>query len=229
MTETSQGNETAGARFRSLVLDFDGVVLESVDIKTDAFRELFSGYPGQVDAIVAYHLAHNGISRFLKFEHIYRHFLSLPYEEREKADISERFSAIVFRRLLECPFVPGALELLERCASRVPVYVASASPEEELNRIVEARGLSRYFVEAFGHPTRKSDVIRLVLQRHGLRPEEVLYVGDSQEDFRAASAEGVFFVGRRNREPLDTLGVPVFSDLTGVAAWLAHEGGLEGA
>ena len=111
----------------------------------------------------------------------------------------------------------------------MPLYVASASPQEELRRILEARSLSRYFVEAFGHPTRKIDVIRLVLERHGLGPEAVLYVGDSQEDFRAASGAGVFFVGRRNREPLDGLGVPLFADLTGVAAWLAREGGLEGA
>jgi phosphoglycolate phosphatase-like HAD superfamily hydrolase len=220
---------SAPARFRALVLDFDGVVLESVDIKTEAFREIFGDHP-RVDAIIAYHVENNGISRFLKFEHIYRHFLGRPYGEKEKAEVSERFSAVVFRRLLECPFVPGAEELLESvCRLRVPVYVASASPHEELHRILEERGLKRYFVDAFGHPTRKDEVVRLVRERHGLASGEILYVGDSLEDFRAARSEGVFFVGRRNREPLDGLAAPVFDDLEGVARWLSSEGGLPGA
>lgn len=56
-----------------IILDFDGVVVESVDIKTEAFRELFQEYEN-VDDIVQYHLQNNAISRFIKFKYIYESF-----------------------------------------------------------------------------------------------------------------------------------------------------------
>src|SRR5690606_22889470 len=39
----------------AVIFDFDGVILESVKVKTDAFKELFSDYPEHLEAIVAYH------------------------------------------------------------------------------------------------------------------------------------------------------------------------------
>ncbi|MDD1661933.1 MAG: HAD family hydrolase, partial [Methanomicrobiales archaeon] len=62
----------------SLLLDFDGVILESVEVKTRAFRELFSFRPDHVGEIVAYHMRNTGVSRFDKFRHIYREILKEP-------------------------------------------------------------------------------------------------------------------------------------------------------
>jgi beta-phosphoglucomutase-like phosphatase (HAD superfamily) len=48
---------------RAIVFDFDGVILESADIKTNAFRALFASYPEHVDQIVDFHLRNAGVSR----------------------------------------------------------------------------------------------------------------------------------------------------------------------
>jgi phosphoglycolate phosphatase-like HAD superfamily hydrolase len=206
--------------FRCLVLDFDGVVLESVDIKTDAFRELFQEYDDCVDSIVEYHLQNNGLSRFVKFEHIYRHFLGKPWDESERLRVGERFSSIVFRRVVECPFVPGAEEFLESYSTRLPLYVASASPHEELHRVIAARELGKFFKEVFGYPNSKRDVIRRALADCRVRNDQLLYIGDSVKDFEAARDESVFFVGRSNKENLEGLGAPLFEDLKGIGDWL---------
>ena len=42
------------------MFDFDGVILESGDIKTQAFLELFAGYPQFRGTILEYHLGHWG-------------------------------------------------------------------------------------------------------------------------------------------------------------------------
>ena len=55
----------------SIIFDFDGVILESVSVKTAAFRQLFSFAPEHVDEIVQYHLDNGGMSRFDKFRYIY--------------------------------------------------------------------------------------------------------------------------------------------------------------
>ena len=43
---------------RAIVFDFDGTLVESVDVKTQAFRTLFKEYPQHVASIVALHLEH---------------------------------------------------------------------------------------------------------------------------------------------------------------------------
>ena len=52
----------------ALLFDFDGVILESADIKTDAFRELFADQPAHVEEIVALHQRYGGVSRHVTLE-----------------------------------------------------------------------------------------------------------------------------------------------------------------
>lgn len=123
---------------RAAVFDFDGVVLESADIKTNAFRRLFDGN----GAAVAYHLDHQGVSRYEKFRHVTTEVLGRAYTAEDERRMGERFSALVLDEVLACPFVPGARELLERRARELPLFVASGTPEDELRTIASARGVA---------------------------------------------------------------------------------------
>lgn len=201
-----------------IILDFDGTIVESVDVKTEAFRELFGAYSADLDRIMAYHLAHNGISRHIKFKHIYEEILGVPYDEGLGELTARRFSGLVFDRVITCPLVPGAKAFLERFSPCLPLYVVSASPEAELRRVVEARGLGRHFNGVFGSPGAKVEHARQILLREAASPSAALYVGDSIEDYRVARGLGIPFVGRLNEEDLSGLGVPVYPDLVGVTA-----------
>ncbi len=200
-----------------LFLDFDGVIIESVGVKTEAFRELFEVYLDQVDEIVAYHLRNNGVSRFVKFTHIYEHILGLPFDETTRETVGRRFSEIVFDRVVGCPLVPGAEVLLNEFSGRIPIYVISASPEEELRRVVAARGLADYFENVHGTPGTKPDHIQRVLRALKLPPSQATLVGDSVEDFKAARTTDIHFIARQNQESFDGAKFPMFPDLFGVA------------
>ncbi len=56
---------------KAIIFDFDGVILESMDVKTKAFALLFKDYPEHLPAVLALHQTHGGMSRFEKFEIIY--------------------------------------------------------------------------------------------------------------------------------------------------------------
>lgn len=52
-------------KVRALFLDFDGVLVESVEIKSKAFRDLHIDQPADIlTQIMAYRSAHDGISRY---------------------------------------------------------------------------------------------------------------------------------------------------------------------
>lgn len=183
-------------RVRAILLDFDGVILESVAVKTEAFRSLFADIPDHVDEIVEYHCQNTGVSRFDKFRHIYASILKRDLSEREFNRLSARYHNLVIGGVLVAPFVTGAQEFLEQFSRRIPLYVVSASPEEELSDIISQRGMTRYFRGIYGAPRRKVDCIRSIVEREGLDPSQVLFVGDALNDYRAAREAGVPFAGR---------------------------------
>lgn len=199
---------------RAAVFDFDGVVLESADIKTNAFRRLFDDNPAAVD----YHLEHQGVSRYEKFRHITTEILGRPYTAQDERRLGERFAQFVFDEVLACPFVPGARALLRRRAGELPLFVASGTPEAELRQIATARGVADCFVGIYGTPPTKGEIIHRVLVETALGAQDVVMVGDASTDLEGARAAGVRFVGRvRPNHPDPFAGepvpVPVVADL----------------
>ncbi|MCX5796502.1 MAG: HAD family hydrolase [Elusimicrobia bacterium] len=184
-------------KIEAVVFDCDGVILESTDIKTEAFRALFrKDHPRRIPEILDYHVRHMGISRHVKFRHICTEILGERYTPRREAQLAADFSRLVFDRVLKCPVVPGAREFLRRGRGRYRFFVASGTPHEELERILRRRRLLAYFERAWGSPAKKPDVIRRVLRDGPFRKGEVVFVGDAESDWRAAKETGVRFVRR---------------------------------
>ena len=192
-------------------LDFDGVVIESTDIKTEAFYELYLPYGEEVAASArAYHLAHQGTSRFDKFEAIARIYLQHSCDKIEQDRLSAQFSAIVMRRILNCPFVDGAVEFLERQRRQdIPVFLFSATPHEELNDIVEKRGIASLFTAIYGTPKTKVEAGGEMIRLYELNPANVVFVGDSPSDEKAARALGTPFMGRLSSPDNSAFTAPV--------------------
>jgi phosphoglycolate phosphatase-like HAD superfamily hydrolase len=81
-------------------------------------------------------------------------------------------------------------------SSRIPLFIASGTPEIELNTIVTRRGLRPYFTEVRGSPKLKQTLIAEILSTHSLTPTRVLMIGDALIDFQSAQANNVAFLGR---------------------------------
>jgi len=209
---------TSDGRLRALVFDFDGVVLESAEVKTEAFVALFGHLPPeQVAEVRRHHLANLGISRFKKFAWIYQHVIGQPLSDDDSRRLGERFSQLALDRVLAAPFVPGAEAALAALGPRYPLFVASGTPQDELALVVARRGLAGTFREVWGTPTEKPQILADVMARHGLAPGEVLFIGDGMSDYKAARATGVEFLARDTAALHDewvALGARRVNDLT---------------
>ena len=180
-----------------LVFDFDGVLLESVDVKDEAFRELFPDTTAeQRQAVYDFHRATPGIHRRVKVGRILTEVLNRPADEATVDSALERFREIVWERLMNCPEVPGVRAFLE-AHDHLPKYVVSAAPHEELRELARARGFTRYFRDVLGSPPGKAELLGWILQQEGVAPSDTTMYGDKLADFRAAEDVGVHFVGRR--------------------------------
>src|SRR5256712_13190101 len=98
---------------RAIAYDFDGVLVESVEVKTRAFARLFNTEgPDAVRKILDYHLKNGGVSRFEKFKTIYRSILKRPLSEEQFRSLCERFSELVVDEVVAASWVDGAEGLL---------------------------------------------------------------------------------------------------------------------
>lgn len=186
---------------KAIIFDFDGVILESASIKTNAFAEVVKDFPKDVAAeFVSYHMSHMGISRYVKFRYLVEKILHEQYTEEKGNELADRFSSIVFNRVMECSFVPGAKEFLEGYSSNYDMYIASGTPDAEMQEIIDKRELREYFCGVYGTPLKKRDIIQKIMSDHEYNKDEVVFVGDANTDMDAAYAEGLYFVGRNTKD-----------------------------
>lgn len=209
-------------RFDALIFDFDGVLVESVGVKTQAFASLYAAYgPEIVTQVVDYHIANGGISRHRKFRYFHEALLGVPLSSEEEARLAGEFSLLVEEAVITAPWVAGAREFLLAHHASLPLFVASGTPEEELKRILDKRSMMPLFQGVHGSPAEKGEILRGIVARGNFDPDRVLMIGDAWTDWEGALAANVDFLGcvsqHDNPFPPD---VPVIPDLTRLAAFI---------
>ena len=187
-----------GTNWQSIIFDFDGVIVESGDIKTNAFADLYQSYGDPiVKEVVRYHKLNGGLSRYKKFRYFQQYLLKKsPLTQNEEDKLDETFSRLVVEAVINSDSVPGADEFIKIEASRIPLFIASGTPETELNTIVTRRGLGPYFTGVRGSPKLKETLIAEILSAHDLTPERVLMIGDALIDYQSAQVNNLAFLGR---------------------------------
>jgi phosphoglycolate phosphatase-like HAD superfamily hydrolase len=180
-----------------IIFDCDGVLLESVEAKTRAFRRIGAEFsPEAAERLAEYHLLHGGVSRSEKFAWLFREILGRRILPEENESLCRRFADYCLEEVCASDFVPGALEVLDRWRGRLPLHVASGTPQGELVDVLTRRGLAGYFAGMSGYPPDKAGLLRNILDGSGLPPGEALMVGDSLTDQQAAEMAGTLFYGR---------------------------------
>ena len=183
-------------RYEAFFFDFDGVLADSVEVKTRAFAKLFECYGPAVEAkVVEHHRKNGGMARVDKFYHYYREFLGKPLDEAELQRLCDDFSRLVVDEVVSAPEIPGAENFLKKWHNIIKCFVVSATPDEEIMKITAQKGLRDYFHEVLGASRSKQENLEFLLRKYDLRAEECLFFGDAESDYRAAMACNVNFIG----------------------------------
>jgi phosphoglycolate phosphatase-like HAD superfamily hydrolase len=190
----------ARPRFRCVVFDFDGVLVDSNALKRDAYFTIFRSVPGSahvVDDTLRHPIdgdRHDTIRSIL--EGLVRAGTLRPEDAGEGAiaTFANRYNDICEEAVRRAPEMEHSTWVLQQLASVCSLYINSATPEEPLRRIVSGRNLAPYFKDVFGRPATKIENLRKIIDRERVRPEEMVFVGDGANDYEAAQTCGCTFI-----------------------------------
>ena len=181
--------------------DFDGVIKESVEVKTKAFQKLFRSFGEEVVVkVTAHHTDNGGMSRFKKIP-VYLGYARVSTSPDIEEQYCKRFGELVEDAVVNADWVEGVENIIKYKANVGQHYIlVTATPQDEIERILNRLSILPCFSDIFGAPTTKSDAIRKGLAKYNFDPKEALMIGDSKADYEAAQNCGTDFLLRRTPE-----------------------------
>jgi phosphoglycolate phosphatase-like HAD superfamily hydrolase len=186
---------------KAIIFDFDGVILDSVQVKTNAFSEMYSQYGKDIQKeVIKYHLLNGGISRYEKFKYYHDKFLNIKISDYEVNKLANKFSSIVFEKVCNSEFISGASEFLIYASKKYKTFICTGTPEKEIIPIVNRIDIDFLFDDIYGSPNSKTIIINKILTKYNLNSNDVLFIGDAMTDYNAAKETNLQFVGIRNKE-----------------------------
>ena len=185
---------------KGIIFDFDGVIAESVQVKTDAFVSLYAQYGEDIiRKVIEHHEANGGMSRFDKIYLYHKSFLNKVITKEEITNLANQFSALVIDKVIAAPYVPGAFEYIQKSYKQYKLFISTGTPTAEIKQILNGRKIAHCFIDSFGSPENKTIHIKNILSNYNFNPEELIFYGDSKTDLEAANHTNIPFVLIKNR------------------------------
>ena len=184
------------AEYKTLVFDCDGVVLNSNQLKIQAYFDVaikFGANEIQAQALVDHHVKLGGISRYPKFEYFLREIMQQAVTEHAMQTLLDGFTTEVKRLLKDCEIAPDLMRVRE-ASPNAKWMIISGGDQAELRDIFKQRGIDKLFdAGIYGSPDNK-DVILAREIAIGNIAKPALFIGDSRYDHQASTNAGLDFV-----------------------------------
>ena len=183
--------------FKGIIFDFDGVITESVHIKSAGFSEIYKPYGSSIiKKVIKHHEANGGMSRFEKIKYYHEIFLNTSLSDQETNYIADQFSKYVVDRIVRAQYVPNALEFIKQSYCKYELFISTGTPITEIKKILELKKIKKYFKSVYGSPASKSNHINMICTKNNFKSDELLFFGDSMTDLEAATKHGIKFILR---------------------------------
>ena len=181
---------------RVVFLDFEGVIKDSVAIKSMGYEKLFLPYGKDfANKVNRHHKDNNGVSRYEKISLYLSWAGEIPNPNQFKI-FCDRYSELVQQAVIDSPWVPGVQEYLKVNCLKQYFVLITATPQEEIEQILKELNITCCFREVYGAPKNKISVVKDVLKRLNFLPDQALVIGDSATDLKAAKDNNVAFLLR---------------------------------
>lgn len=187
-------------KFKTILWDFDGVIMDSMAVRDKGFEIVLQDYPQeQVSLLMDYHRKNGGLSRYNKFRYFFEEIRKESITDSVIKVLAEQFSVVMLENLLDSNLlIQDSLSFIKDNHLKYVMHIVSGSDGNELRYICEHLGLSNYFVSIHGSPCPKKQLVKELIEVYNYRKEDVVLIGDSLNDYDAAEFNSISFMGYNN-------------------------------
>lgn len=197
-------------KYKTIVFDCDGVILNSNFFKIDSFfrtAKKLGGSDTQARALVDHHLNLGGISRYPKFVWYLEKVLKQPATKAAIQEYLDVFGEDIKQGLMKCEIADGLNEMRQATA-QAKWLVVSGADQQEIRDLFVRRDLQTLFDGGlFGAPDNKDTILAREKENANIILP-ALFIGDSKYDYQSSKRAGLDFV--------------FLSDWTDVPNWQAY-------
>ena len=186
---------------KCVVFDFDGTLVDSNEIKREAFFEIARPWDSSGEVVAEVFERWPAANRYEKTRRIAEELIDrnlLPADsslEDWAARLADDYTARCETAIARCAEMPGATAALEKLSETgLLLFVNSATPVIPLRHLTKLRNWDHYFQAVYGAEASKAENLLSIAKKFGTERTEMVHVGDQLDDQRGAELFGCHFV-----------------------------------
>lgn len=185
---------------KTILWDFDGVILDSMKVRDWGFEEIFNNYERPlVDKLLDYHRENGGLSRYVKIRYFFEELLGTSITEQGVLEYAQKFSFLMKQELTNPKnLILDSVNFIKENHKKYNFHIVSGSDQEELRFICNELNLKKYFISIHGSPTQKYTLVQNLIINNNYKKEETCLIGDSVNDLDAANFNAIEFYAFNN-------------------------------
>ena len=180
--------------YKTVVFDFDGVILNSNSLKTDAYKYAVQHYGADhIKNFICFHKRNGGMSRYEKFKYFLLEMAPENIPNLTIENLLSRFSSFIEKKIDSCELVDG-LDAMRFHYQSAKWLIISGSDQAELRAYAKRRKIERFFdAGIYGSPCDKRNNIIKALNS-GIIEFPAVLIGDSKLDHQVAKEFNLDFI-----------------------------------
>jgi phosphoglycolate phosphatase-like HAD superfamily hydrolase len=197
---------------KTILWDFDGVILDSMKIRDWGFEEIFKDYDQElINQLIVFHNENGGLSRYVKIRYFFEEILRKPIKNDEVLDYAKKFSILMRRELINPKnLILDSVKFIKNNYQNYNFDIVSGSDQEELRFLCQQLKINKYFNSINGSPTPKNILVKNVINSNDYLLSETCLIGDSINDYEAAKENGILFLAYNNSKLNSLSDLPSF-------------------
>jgi len=202
----------------NFLVDFDGVIFDSLHIKGLAFAEVLQDrYPkNYCDKIYQYHMNNGGINRKDKFIFFYKNIAKENVKLSQIEKDLDKFSKIMSQRLFDTNLLIDDSINFIRENQELNFHIISSAESNELDKLANFLDISFLFKSINGSIDDKCKKSLELIEEHSIARNNCLFIGDSVQDKQAADCAEVLFLGYNNMSLEDCHLIKSFNEILSI-------------